>query len=92
MALFQLDDAQFQELKSEIHALTQAVNDLSANVGKWQGSQTAAIQAGLTGLIAAITGADLGEIQQKIDQHATQVSAAREKLQSSVNRNQPKGE
>ena len=92
MALFELKDSQLQELKSELTALTQAVNDLSENIGKWQGAQTSAMQAGLAGLIAAITGADVNEIQQKIDQHATQVTAAREKLQSSIDRNQPKGE
>lgn len=92
MALFTIDPKQLQELKSELAALTQAVNDLSTNVGKQQAIQTAAIQSGLTALIAAVTGADIEEVQQKIDQHATQVSAAREKLQSSIDRNQPKGE
>lgn len=92
MALFQLDDKQFQELKGEISALTQAINDLSTNVGKWQGSQTTAIQAGLAGLISAITGADVEAIQQQIDQHSTRISAVRETLQSSIDRNQPKGD
>lgn len=88
MALFQLQDAQFQELKAEIHALTQAVNDLSTNVGKWQGTQTDAIQAGLASLVSAITGADVEAIQQQIDQHASRISAVRESLQSSIDRNQ----
>ena len=92
MALFTIDPKQFQELKTELSALTQAVNDLSTNVGKWQGSQTAAIQAGLAGLIGAITGADVEAVQQQINEHATRINAAREKLQSSVERNQPKEE
>ena len=92
MALFELKEAQFQELKADISALTQAVNDLSTNIGKWQGSQTTAMQAGFAGFISAITGADVEAIQQQIDQHATKISAVKETLQSSLNRNQPKGE
>lgn len=90
MARFDLDNQQFQELKAEIGSLTQAVNDLSNNIGKWQGAQTAVIQSGLAGLISAITGADVEAIQQQINQHATRIGAVRETLQSSVNRNQPK--
>lgn len=91
MALFQLDDKQFQELKGEIRALTQAVNDLSANVGKWQGSQTTAVQAGLAGLIGAITGADIEEIQQRINNLAGTVKTTKESLQTAIDK-QPKGD
>lgn len=92
MALFLLDEAQFNALRSDLQSLTTAVNSLSDNVGKWQGTQTDAIQAGLASLVSAITGADVEAIQQQIDQHATGIRAVRESLQSSVNRNQPKGD
>lgn len=91
MALFQLQDAQFQELKSEIHALTQAVNDLSENVGKWQATQTTAIQSGFAGLIAAITGADIAEVQQRINDLAGTVKTTKDTLQAAIDK-QPKGD
>lgn len=92
MALFTIDPKQFQELKTELSALTQAVDNLSANIGKGQAIQASAIQSGLAGLIAAVTGADIEQVQQQINEHATRINAAREKLQSSVERNQPKEE
>lgn len=90
MALFELDDAQFQELKDELNALTQSVNDLSANIGKWQGAQTSAMQAGLAGLIAAITGADVNEIQQRINELTTTLKPEADALEQSTK--QPEGE
>lgn len=60
MALFQLDSAQFEQL-------TTAINNLSNNVAKWQGEQTTAIKTGFASLIAALTGADVAEIQQRIN-------------------------
>lgn len=90
MALFELKDSQLQELKSELTALTQAVNDLSENIGKWQGAQTSAIQAGLAGLIAAVTGADVNEIQQRIDAATGQLKTSTDDLDAAVKANQPK--
>lgn len=60
MALFQLDSAQFQQL-------TESVDALSDNIAKWQAQQTAAINSGFASLIAALTGADVAEIQQRIN-------------------------
>lgn len=91
MALFDLNNTQFQELKSEISALTQAVNDLSTNIGKQQAIQTIAIQSGLTALIAAITGADVNEIQQRINNLAGTVKTTKESLQTAIDK-QPKGD
>lgn len=84
MALFDLNDKQFQELKTEIRSLTQAVNALSVNVGKWQGTQTTALQAGLAGLIGAITGADVAEIQERINAASNRLDTGTNQLKQSV--------
>lgn len=84
MALFELKDSQLQELKSEIAAVAKSVNDLSENVGKWQGAQTVAVQAGLAGLIAAITGADVAEVQQRINTLAAAVKTEADALEQST--------
>lgn len=85
MALFQLDSEQFDRLNASIE-------QLSDNIAKWQAEQTVAIQSGFSALIAALTGADVEEVQQRINQHTSQISAVKETLQSSIDRNQPKGE
>jgi hypothetical protein len=88
MALFQIDNEQFAELKSELAALTQAVNDLSINVGKWQAQQTIAIQSGLTGLIAAVTGADIEEIQQRIDAVTSDLKQSSTNVEDAIKQDQ----
>lgn len=60
MAEFLIDEEQFEKL-------LQSVKDLSDNLAKWQGKQTEVVQAGFTGLIAALTGADVEEVQQRIN-------------------------
>lgn len=84
MALFQLDSAQFEQL-------TAAIDDLSENLAKWQAQQTDTIQSGFASLISALTGADVAEVQQRINATTEQVKSVRDKLQTSVD-NQTKGE
>lgn len=81
MALFQLDPKQLERLETQIGSLNTAMIQ-----------QTTAIQSGFASLIAALTGADVTEVQKHIDEHALKISAVRETLQSSIDRNQPKGE
>jgi phage shock protein A len=88
MALFQIDNEQFAELKSELAALTQSINDLSANVGKWQAQQTIAIQSGLAGLIAAVTGADIEEIQQRIDAVTSDLKQSSTNVEDAIKQDQ----
>lgn len=90
MALFQLDTEQFEHLDARLTELTQAVNDLSANLGKWQGTQTAAIQTGFASLIAALTGADVAEVQQRINTLAETIKTEADALEQSTK--QPEGE
>lgn len=85
MALFEIDPNQFNELHT-------AIRDLSDNIGKWQAQQTTAIQSGFASLIATLTGADVAEVQKQIDQHALSINAVKERLQSSIDRNQTEGE
>lgn len=84
MALFQLDSAQFEELKKSI-------DNMSENLAKWQAEQTDAIQSGFVSLIAALSGVDVAEVQQRINATTENVKSVREKLQTSVD-NQTKGE
>lgn len=90
MALFELKESQLQELKGELTALTQAVNNLSTNVGKWQGSQTTTIQTGFASLIAALTGADVAEVQQRINTLTETIKTEADALEQSTK--QPEGE
>lgn len=60
MAEFLIDEQQFAQLQK-------SMSDLSDNLAKWQGKQVEVIQAGFTGLIAALTGADVEEVQQRIN-------------------------
>lgn len=84
MALFQLDSVQFEQL-------TAAIDDLSENLAKWQAQQTDAIQSGFASLIAALTGVDVAEVQERVNAATEQVKLVRNKLQTSVD-NQTKGE
>jgi hypothetical protein len=60
MALFEIDPDQFEQLNSSI-------SGLSTNLAKWQAQQTATIESGFTNLIAALTGADVAEVQERIN-------------------------
>lgn len=66
---------------SNLHA---AVAELSTNLGKWQAQQLQAIQAGFTGLIAAITGADVAEVQQRINALQTAIKTEADALEQST--------
>ena len=82
MAEFLIDEQQFQQL-------LQGVKDLSDNIGKWQGEQTKIVQAGFTGLIAALTGADVDEIQAKINQLSGDLKSSTDEVESAINEVQP---
>jgi ABC-type transporter Mla subunit MlaD len=85
MALFEIDPDQFAQLDTRFSELTHAITSLSENVGKWQAQQTVAIQSGLAGLIAAVTGADIEEIQKRINQFADQVNQSSDKVEDATN-------
>ena len=51
-----------------------------------------AIEQGFAALIGVLSGQTEAELQQLIDQHASQIRAARERLQSAINRNKLEGD
>ncbi len=75
MALFEIDPDQFEQLNSSI-------SGLSTNLAKWQAQQTATIESGFTNLIAALTGADVAEVQRRIDAHTQAVKTEADALES----------
>lgn len=84
MALFQIDTEQFEHLDTRLTELSKAVTDLSDNVGKWQAQQTAVVQSGFAELIAAITGADVAEIQERINAASNRLDTGANQLKQSV--------
>ena len=73
----------FADVRQSITDLNNTIFDASNNIGKW----LAAIA------LATSTPEDnSAEVQKQIDKHAAEIHAVHEKLQSSINRNQPKGE
>lgn len=91
MALFEIDADQFQEFKSEVAGLRQAIVDLSENVGKWQGQQTTVIQSGFANLIAAITGADVEAIQQQINALSADLKQSSTTVEDAIKQETEKG-
>lgn len=77
MALFEIDREQFEQL-------TTSIAQLSDNIGKWQAQQTAVIQSGLSSLVAAITGVDVAEVQQRINQLAETVKTEADALEQAA--------
>jgi outer membrane protein TolC len=84
------DEAQFAQLLNAQQQLAEAVNNLSTNLGKWQGTQTDAINNKLNDLIRVL-GGDTGEDQIIVDKLTGDVKAAKDKLKSSVD-SQTKGD
>lgn len=74
MALFEIDREQFEQLNNSIA-------QLSDNIGKWQAQQTAVIQSGFASLIAALTGADINEVQQRVNALAEAVKTEADALE-----------
>ena len=85
MAEFLIDEEQFQQLQ-------QSLKDLSDNIAKWQGKQTEIVQAGFTGLIAALTGADVEEVQQRINALTSTLKPEADALEQTAQSNQPTNE
>jgi hypothetical protein len=67
----------------QLQALLTAINNLSDNLAKWQGTQTDAISNGFDNLIRVL-GGDTGEDQTIVDKLTGDVKAAKDKLKSSV--------
>lgn len=78
MAEFLIDEQQFTQIM-------QSIEGLSNNIGKWQAKQTEVIQTGLTGLIAAVTGADIDEIQAKVNQLTSDLKSSTDEVESAIN-------
>jgi predicted transcriptional regulator len=92
MALtFKLDNEQAERLIAQATNLTRAVNDLSANLAKWQATQNDTILNGFADLVAVLEG-ESEDTQSQIDHHAAQFRALREKLQTSINKQPKQGE
>ncbi len=84
MALFQIDEHQFNLLETRLEQLNTGITEMSANLAKWQASQTTAIQTGFASLIAALTGADVAEIQQRINALTNEVKTEADALEGSA--------
>jgi hypothetical protein len=82
MALFEIDPDQFQQLNASI-------GELSNNIAKWQAQQTATIESGFTNLIAALTGADVAEVQQRINTLTQAIKPEADALEGTAQSNQP---
>lgn len=77
MAEFLIDEQQFEQLQ-------QSIQDLSDNIGKWQGKQTEVIQAGLASLVSALTGADVDEVQARINSLTTTLKPEADALEQAA--------
>ena len=92
MALtIKLETQQALDIISGLRGVCTSINDLSANIAKWQAQQDATIRNGLQSLIAALNEEEDDNTQAQINQSASQIRALREKLQTAINK-QPKGE
>lgn len=81
MALtIKIDAAQMEQFAK----LTQAVNDLSDNLAKWQGEQTRVIGLGFTDLVEVFGGTRGEDSEAKINEIANTVKTVKEKLKTSV--------
>lgn len=71
------------ELGMRLTALNESINNASENLGKW-----------LSAIALATSTPDdnSAEVQKQIDKHAAEIRIQREKLQSSIDRNQLEGE
>lgn len=85
MALFEIDGDQFEQL-------TNSIGQLSENLAKWQARQTEVIQLGFSGLIAAVTGADVAEIQLRIDALTQEAKTEADALTQTAQTNQSSNE
>lgn len=73
----------FNDIRQSLTDLNNTIFDASNNIGKW----LAAIA-----LAASTPDDNSAQVQEQINKHAAEINAVREKLQSSIDRNQPKGE
>lgn len=81
MALtIKIDAAQMEQLAK----LTQAINNLSDNLAKWQGEQTRVIGQGFTDLVEVFGGTRGEDSEAKISEIANTVKTVKEKLKTSV--------
>lgn len=71
------------ELGMRLTAINESIVTASDNLGKWLSA---------IALAASTPNDNSTEVQQRIDEYAAQIRTQREKLQSSINRNQPEGE
>lgn len=71
------------ELGMKLTMINETIIEASANIGKWLSA---------IALAASTPNDNSAEVQKQIDQHAAEIRTQREKLQSSINRNQPEGE
>jgi hypothetical protein len=74
--------------EQQVDRIIEAVNALSDNLAKWEGSSAEAIEQGFTALVTVLTGDD-PELQERINLNAAKVRNLREKLQT-ANDNQLK--
>lgn len=71
------------ELGMKLTVLNESVVSMSENLGKWLSA---------IALAASTPDDNSAQVQEQINKNALEISAARKKLQSSIDRNQPKGE
>lgn len=73
----------FAGVQQSLANLENTIFDASNNIGKW----LAAIA-----LAASTPDDNSAQVQEQINKHAAEINAVQQKLQSSIDRNQPKGE
>lgn len=67
------------EIGMRLTALSESVNAMSDNLAKWLSA---------IALASSTPDDNSAEVQEQIDKHAAEINAARQKLQSSIDRNQ----
>jgi len=84
MALtFKFDDAQLERLVT-------ALNNLSTNIGKWQGEEAQAVTTGFSNLVSALGGTDEEQLQQLVNDLATSLNLSTDQVEAAIKQSQQK--
>jgi hypothetical protein len=70
--------------EQQLDRLVTALNDLSANVAKWQGQEVVAIHQGFADMVSVLGGSPSEEVQARIDQLRDQVKTEADALEGSA--------
>lgn len=81
--IFKFDEQQLQSLVA-------AISSLSDNLAKWQGEQTEATREGFAGLVSALGGTSDEQLQQLINQLATNLNLSTDEVEAAIKQSQLK--